>query len=126
MKKLLTFALCTFMVFTIQAQDKEPAKIAGEWVLTMSTPRGERSSDITITQEGSEAVAETEEDQEFEISIDGNEVSWTQTLSTPMGEIEVKFEGTVDGNEMEGTATMSGGPMEGQEMEWTATRKEED
>ena len=97
------------------AQDKKPAQIAGEWELTMTTPRGERSSELTITQEGAEALGETE-DEEFEISIDGNEVSWEQTLSTPMGEIEVKFVGTVDGNDMEGTMTMSGGPMDGQEI----------
>ena len=123
MRKVLILLIISLSWLNVQAQDKKPANIAGDWTLTMTTPRGERASELTITQEGVEAVGETE-DEEFEISIDGDEVSWEQTMSTPMGEIEVKFVGTVDGNDMEGTMTMSGGPMDGQEIEWTATRKE--
>lgn len=126
MKKLFLLVLLTAGTLNLQAQDKEPAKIDGTWTLTMSTPRGERSGEIVITQDGAEATAETEDGQEFEISIDGNEVSFVQTIDSPMGEIELKFVGTVSDGEMEGTVTMESGPMSDQEMEWTAIKEEED
>jgi len=125
MKKIFLAVLLGAIGLSAQAQDKAPAKIDGTWTLTMNTPRGERSGEIVITQDGDQATAETEEGQEFEISIDGDEVTFIQTIDSPMGEIELKFVGTVSGGEMEGTVTMESGPMSDQEMEWTAVKEEE-
>ena len=96
--------------------------ITGTWEFRSSTPRGNRKSKITIVQDGDTATG-TGDQGDFAITINGNQVSWEQEASTPMGKMDIRSVGTIkDENNMAGTLTMSGGPMAGQEMQWTAKR----
>ena len=123
MKKSLFACLFLLVTSTVYAQEAKTVDISGEWTVTLSTPRGEMSFDLTITQKGTTATAVNEEGEEFEITIEGDEVSWTTELATPAGDLEMEFEGTVVGDEMTGTMTGKSGPLEGREIDWEATRE---
>ena len=100
----------------------ERKSLEGEWEITMTTPRGERSEEITVTKEGERYFGD-DGDNRFEIELDGTEVTFTRTMSTPMGEIDLESEGELDGDSMEGVAKMSDGPMADQEIEWIAEKQ---
>ena len=123
MKKALFACLFLLVTSAIHAQETKTVDISGEWTVTLSTPRGEMSFDLTITQKGTTATAVNEEGEEFEITIEGDEVSWTTELATPAGDLEMEFEGTVDGDEMTGTMTGKSGPLAGREIDWEAIRE---
>ncbi|MEL6141634.1 MAG: hypothetical protein AAFQ37_06550 [Bacteroidota bacterium] len=96
--------------------------ITGTWEISSSTPRGNRKSKLTIVQNGETATA-TSDRGDFTITIKGDQVSWEQEISTPMGNIKTNSVGTIkDANNMLGTMTMSDGPMAGRELSWTAKR----
>ena len=80
--------------------------LAGEWTLTISTPRGIQHPTLTVVlgdagysgtyrgRRGSQSIER--------IELDGNRFSFPLTLSIPIGDIDVHYAGTVAGDEMTG------------------------
>ena len=102
--------------------NKTNVDVSGLWEVTASTPRGQRKTELTIRKTESQFSGQTD-DETFPIQVNGDQISWSQKQSTPMGEMELNFQGTVlDNNNIEGVTTMSSGPMAGREMKWTAKR----
>jgi hypothetical protein len=108
------------------------ANVAGDWVMTLTTPQGERTINLHIEQDGGTLTGTSQaegRDQTSELSgtIDGNNV----TLNLSMGgrggrggRGGMPWEGTVDGDTMSGERTMPGrGGGEGFTMTWKAVRK---
>lgn len=81
--------------------------VDGTWNLTLSTPMGDRPATAELKADGDTltgAMVATQGRQEFEEgSVDGNEVTWTATVSGAMGEMKLEFAGTVEGDSMSGS-----------------------
>ncbi|MCG8385591.1 MAG: hypothetical protein MJA30_08635 [Cytophagales bacterium] len=123
-KDFLIFTFLTLAPLLSFAQSAEPVDISGSWTMSSTTPRGERSIDLVITQNGSTAIAKTKK-EEFTITIDGDQLSFSRERSTPRGKMTLDFKGTATPGTMEGISKATSGPMAGREMEWSAVKKEE-
>ncbi|MEO9871944.1 hypothetical protein [Ekhidna sp.] len=120
MKKAILSIFITLLILTVQAQEID---ISGDWTITQDTPRGKRSSDISIKQDGSKATVWSNEG-EYVMTIDGQNVSWDRNITTPMGAMAASFKGKISNeNRMSGTSSFSSGPMSGRSMNWSANRK---
>jgi hypothetical protein len=96
--------------------------VSGTWELTSQSPRGERTSDITITQEGDAIKVTMPGRQGDEITgegmVSGNDIEWTITRSTQQGEFSMTYKGTVEGDTMSGTVEIRDNTNQ-----WTAKKK---
>jgi hypothetical protein len=79
----------------------------GTWNLTMQTPMGERRSTLTLAAAGGTLTGSQEAEGNTtdiaEGSVNGNELSWKVSITSPMP-LTLTFNGTVDGNSINGTA----------------------
>lgn len=103
------------------------ADVSGTWEMTSRGPRGERTMDITIVQEGDKITVTMPGRQGNEMTgegmVQGNAIEWSITRETPRGEFTMIYKGTVDGDSMSGTMEISGGMGGRGGMEWTAVKK---
>ena len=81
--------------------------VSGKWKVTTTTPRGERTSEMTFLQEGEKLTVTSQNRRGEEVkssgTVKGNEISWTTKFETPRGEMTVKHTGKVEGDTMSGT-----------------------
>lgn len=97
--------------------------ITGDWEITASTPRGNRSIDLQIFREGQSLKGQIG-DEQFPIKMEGENISWAHTLDTPRGKMDALFDGAVkDVNTLKGTISLPSGPSIGRKAKWTANRK---
>jgi hypothetical protein len=123
MKKSLIMIMALAMTGLVLAAAQAQVKVSGEWAFTMTTPRGDRTMDVTFVQEG-EKLTVTMKSERGESTgqgtIKGQDIEWTVTRQTPRGEFTINYKGKVtDENTMSGEAVM--GDMGS--MAWKATRK---
>ena len=80
--------------------------LAGEWTLSIDTPRGvqhpvlaiERTDNgYTATYSGRQGLLTIDE-----VTRDGNRFSFPLAITVPIGTIEVSYEGVIDGDRMTG------------------------
>ena len=107
MTRRVSWTLACVAVAVALALPAAAADVGGKWKLTSKSPRGERTSEITIEQKG-EALVVTSKDREgndvkSEGSLKGSEIAWTTKRSGPMGEFVISYKGKVDGKTMTGT-----------------------
>jgi len=107
MTRRVSWTLACVAVAVALALPAAAADVGGKWKLTSKSPRGERTSEITIEQKG-EALVVTSKDREgndvkSEGSLKGSEIAWTTKRSGPMGEFVISYKGKVDGKTMNGT-----------------------
>jgi hypothetical protein len=97
--------------------------VSGAWELTMTTPRGERTSTITFKQDGENLTVVTTGRNDEEITgtgtLKGADIEWSITRTTPRGEFTMTYKGKVEGDTMAGEAQMG----DFGSAEWTAKRK---
>lgn len=100
------------------------ADISGTWEMTMTSPRGERVSEMTIAQEGEKITVTMEGFQGDEMVGEGtfkdNKAEWSVTINTPNGEFTINYSGTLENDVLSGEAEMGDFGT----MEWTAKKKE--
>ncbi len=123
MKKVLIVIMAMAMTGLVLAAAQAKVNVSGEWAFTMTTPRGDRTSDVTFAVDG-EKLTVTIKSERGESTgqgtIKGQDIEWTVTRQTPRGEFTVNYKGKVtDENTMSGEAVM--GDMGA--MQWKATRK---
>lgn len=121
MKKIyVTLTILSFLL--IPFLYAQTANVAGDWELTSQSPRGERTSALHFDQDGEKIKVTMEGFRGAEMTgegtVQGNNVQWTVTISTPNGEITLTYKGTVEGDTMSGT--VEGGRAS---REWTAKKK---
>ena len=79
---------------------------AGAWDATLVTPIGTMLVVFDITEQdgviGGEARSDAETVEILEAKAEGNRLTWTQNVTTPM-RLTLKFEVTVDGDTMTGS-----------------------
>lgn len=122
-KRIAGIAFIALAGLCLLAQDKEhaktePAKIEGEWTLSMDTPHGNVEGPLNLKQDGATVTGTMEAGQHFGTlpvkgTLDGNKVELG--LEIAEADITFKLSGTVDGNAMNGTTEMGGA--------WNAARK---
>lgn len=97
--------------------------VSGEWEMTFSSPRGERTSVMTIEQDGDKIIVTMEgfrgDELTGEGTVSGEDIEWTVKMDTPRGEFSITYKGTVSGDTMSGEAQMG----ERGSMEWSAKKK---
>jgi hypothetical protein len=118
---IMTIGIIILSAFALEAGTVD---LSGDWELTTVTQRGERTSTITIVQEGEKITVTMPgrrggDPTTAEGTIDGDKIEWTITRETPRGEMTSTFKGTVSGDSMSGTSEMGG---RGMTMEWTAKK----
>ncbi len=118
---ILTIFLWITLIFPANAAEVD---VSGDWELTITTPRGERTRDIHFEQDGEALTVTMPGFQGDEVTgegtLKGNKIEWTITRSTPRGEMTITYTGEVEGDTMSGEAQF--GPS--RSFEWEATRKE--
>lgn len=127
MKKttLLVATACMFaLAFGMLARAAdEPAKVAGNWEMTMEGRQGTVTQTLVIEQDGGKIKGTLKGESgetPFEGTVKGNTISFTVKRTGPRGEMTVEYTGTVDGDSMKGT--MQAGQFS---REWTAKRVKE-
>ena len=81
--------------------------IIGIWYLSIKTPRGKKNNQLTISMKDEEYIGQTDNGS-FSIARNGNDLSWTSTIKSPMGKMPAEFTMTVEGSDMTGTIQASG------------------
>jgi hypothetical protein len=117
------------------------ADVAGEWLMTLSTPNGDRTMTLNIEQDGSTLTGTStaegqEEPSELTGTIDGNNITLNVRFGRGRGgggrggggrgggRGGAPWEGTVDGDTMSGERTLRGRGGGGETtIAWTATRQ---
>ncbi len=118
---ILLAALCVVgLAFSLVAAAQEPAKVAGNWEMSMEGPRGTMTQTLALEQDGKNLKG-TLKGQRGEApvtgTLDGNKITFTVTRETPNGTRTMEYTGTVDGDAMKGTVKFGQ-----RDVEWTAKR----
>lgn len=117
---LVSFAILALVTLHLSAWT---ADVSGTWEMTMTSPRGERTSEITIEQDGENIKVTMPgfrggDPMVAEGTVKGDKIEWSVTRETPQGEFTMTYTGTVAGDTMSGTADFGRGSMD-----WTAKKK---
>ncbi len=103
---ILTFCILALLAVSLSAQE---VNVTGDWEMTITTPRGERTQDVNFEQEG-EKLTVTMQGRRGEVTaegtVKGNEIEWTITRSTPRGEFTMTYTGKIEGDTMSGEVQM--------------------
>ncbi len=120
-KNYFTFTLCILVLLAVALSAQE-VNVTGDWEMTITSPRGERTRDIHFEQEG-EKLTVTMQGRDGEVTaegtVKGNEIEWTITRSTPRGEVTMTYTGTIEGDTMSGEVQMG----DFGSSEWKAKKK---
>ncbi len=83
----------------------------GNWNLVLSTPMGERRASLSVKTDGGtlkgSQEAEGNSAEIFDGTVNGNEISWKVSITSPM-EMTLEFTGTVSGNNIAGSVKLGG------------------
>jgi len=122
MSKPFSIFLC-FLLLGLFSFGLAEVNISGTWDLTMTTPRGEMTSEATFVQEGEKlkvTLKSPRGENTGEGTVKGSEIEWTITRTTPRGEMTITYKGKIeDENTMSGEAQMG----DFGSMTWKAKRK---
>ncbi len=80
--------------------------LSGEWILTVESPNGTGSRDLTLVQDGNELTGEIMSSRaggELTGSVDGHEVTFVAVVYMESGSFDITYTATVTGDEMKGT-----------------------
>ncbi len=97
--------------------------VSGTWEITTQSPRGERTSEMTIAQDGDKIKVTMTgmrgDELQGEGAVTDNKIEWTVSISTQRGDFTISYRGTVEGDTMSGQAEMGDFGT----MDWTAKKK---
>lgn len=85
------------------AQDLD---LSGEWLLTVESPNGTGSRDLTLVQEGNELTGEIMSSRaggELSGTVDGNELTFVAVVYMESGSFDITYTATVTDGVMKGT-----------------------
>jgi len=107
-KNYSILSICIMFLLAIYLSAQE-VNVTGDWEMTVTTPRGERTQDINFKQEG-EKLTVTMQGRGGEVTgegtVKGTEIKWTITRSTPRGEFTMTYTGKIEGDTMSGEVQM--------------------
>lgn len=77
---------------------------AGKWIMTMQTPMGEQKPEVVLGDDGAGSMTSPMgEAVLYDVVFDGDAVSFSSDMKSPMGEVTLAFSGTVSGDEFSGS-----------------------
>src|SRR5262249_24859491 len=94
------------LVVTAPALAADPAKVAGDWNLTLESANGTATPSATFKQDGENLTGTYNGrfgESPLQGTIKGNAIKFTVSITTPNGDIQLEYSGTVDGDAMKGT-----------------------
>jgi hypothetical protein len=81
--------------------------VTGKWKMTSKSPRGERVSEIVLTQDGEKLQVASKDrdgnDVKSEGSVKGDAITWTTKRQGPNGEMVIVYKGKVEAKAMSGS-----------------------
>ena len=108
MKKVFVGSIFTVVAFCIVSA--AVTSVAGDWKITMQSPRGEHTNDMKIVQDNEKlqvTILSPRGEQSFQGTVKGADISWSGTRQTPDGrEFTVTYSGQVQGDTMKGIVQM--------------------
>ena len=141
-KRLVKFSLITSLAILLALPTVglavQNANVAGKWLLTISTPRGDSTITLNIEQDGSTLTGTSlregqENSSELTGTIDGNNITLNMRMGGGGGGRGGggrggggggrAWEGVVDGNTMSGEISFGGRGGGGMAITWTATKQ---
>ena len=98
-------------------------ELLGAWKMVTKTPIGDKKQNFIIEFQNDKLIGITKNGK-VEITISGNQLSWENTVKTPIGKIDIMAEGAIDtdGN-IAGFSSPISGRMKGHKVSWVM-RKE--
>ena len=137
-KRLVKFSLITSLAILLAMPTAglavQNANVAGKWLLTISTPRGDSTITLNIEQDGSTLTGTSlregqDNSSELTGTIDGNNITLNMRMGGGRGGGSGRggrggraWEGVVDGDTMSGEMTF-GGRGGGMTISWTASKQ---
>jgi hypothetical protein len=123
MKKAFLFATIITLASVLGlAQAANTADVNGDWEITITTPRGDRTSTMIIVQDGEKlkiTMISPRGDSTGDGTIKGDDIEWSVTRTTPQGEMTLTYKGKTSGDSMSGDVQMG----DFGNTTWKATRK---
>src|SRR5215472_7381268 len=104
--KLAVLLLATTILAAAPAFAADPAKVAGDWILTIEGPNGTATPSAAFKQDGENLTGTYKGrfgESPLKGTIKGNDIKFSVKITTPNGELVVAYSGTVDGDSMKGT-----------------------
>ncbi|MDD8031582.1 MAG: hypothetical protein PHQ25_06225 [Acidobacteriota bacterium] len=122
MKKI--YVLVLILVISGLPMLAEQVNVTGDWAFTLTTPRGERTSNLKFVQEGDKLTVTMEgmrgEEITGEGTVKGNDLEWSITREGPRGSFTMTYKGKIqDANNITGEVEMG----DRGSVSWKATRK---
>jgi len=121
-RSFFTLSILVLMTVSLSALD---VNVTGDWELTMTSPRGERTQDFHFEQKGEKLTVtwtgfRGQDEVTAEGTVKGNEIEWSYTSSgRGGGEFTMTYKGKIEGDTMSGEVQMG----DRASFEWTAKRK---
>jgi hypothetical protein len=116
---IVSFFILLLLTISLSAQD---INVTGNWEMTVTTPRGERTQDVNFKQEG-EKLTVTMQGRRGEVTgegtVKGKKIEWTITRSTPRGKFTMTYTGKIEEDKMSGEVQMG----DFGSREWKAKKK---
>ena len=75
--------------------------------MTITTGRGIRDKELIISLENGKYKGKSDKNN-FDITRNGSQLKWTDTINSPMGSIQAEFSMMLEGAKMTGTVQASG------------------
>lgn len=103
--------------FSINAQVTS-SDLVGEWKMVTKTPIGDKKQNFTIQLKNNQLIGITKNGK-VKITISGNQLSWENSVKTPLGKIDILAEGALDkkGN-IAGYSSPISGKMKNHKLSW--------
>ena len=80
--------------------------LSGKWLLTVESPNGTGSRDLTLVQVGNDLTGEIASSRaigDLEGTVDGDQVTFVAVVYMESGSFDITYTGTIKDDEMEGT-----------------------
>jgi hypothetical protein len=118
---ILFAALCFLFLSLTHVASAQDAKVAGPWDLSAPGRDGNVMTQTLVLQQDGTKLTGSMKGQRGEApvtgTINGNDINFSVTRSTPNGEMKLEYKGTVSGDAMKGTLAVMGNSVD-----WTAKR----
>ncbi len=107
---LVSFVILALVTLHLSAWTVD---VSGTWEMTSPGRQGERTSEITIEQDGENIKVTMPgfrggDPMVAEGTIKGNDIEWSVTREGQQGEFTITYTGTVEGDTMSGQADFAG------------------
>ena len=117
---ILLVSMCAIAMMFAGIAAAQAAKVAGSWDLSMQGRNGMQTSTLTLTQDGNKLTGTLKGgrgDSPVTGSVDGKNITFSVTRTTPNGDVTQVFTGTAAADGLSGTVKMGQN-----DVPWTAKK----